>query len=95
MENQATPAREDQLWVATFILMGLRFDDAFSRRLLEGAQGMKESVTYQSILREGMAEGRAMGIDEGREEARRLLMRQGVKRFGEPSATLRTRLEAA
>ena len=59
---------------------------------------MKESVTYQAILeegrekgfregiREGRKEGREEGLEEGRaEEARRILLVQGTKRFGTPS----------
>ena len=38
---------------------------------------MKESVTYQAILREGEAEGKT-------EEARKMLLLQGRSRFGEP-----------
>jgi hypothetical protein len=45
---------------------------------------MKESTTYQKILREGRAEGRA-------EEAKRILKRQGSRRFG----TLDADIEAA
>ncbi len=46
---------------------------------------MKESVTYQAILAEGEAKGKA----EGRaEEARRLILRQGTKRFGPPGASV-------
>ena len=40
---------------------------------------MKESTTYKAILEEGEARGRI-------EEARRILIRQGSKRFGQPDA---------
>jgi hypothetical protein len=44
---------------------------------------MKESATYQAIL----AEGRAMGIHEGAvAEAKKLLLLQGIHRFGTPSS---------
>ncbi|MFN0054668.1 MAG: hypothetical protein ACKV0T_21050 [Planctomycetales bacterium] len=42
---------------------------------------MRESVTYQAILREGR--------EEGREEARRILIAMGTKRFGKPTAKVR------
>ena len=42
---------------------------------------MKESVTYQKILREGLAVGRA-------EEAKKILRRQGSKRFGKPDPAI-------
>jgi hypothetical protein len=38
---------------------------------------MRESDTYQYILEEGRAEGRLKG-------ARRILLRQGLKKFGKP-----------
>ncbi|MCY2966364.1 MAG: DUF4351 domain-containing protein [Planctomycetota bacterium] len=51
---------------------------------------MKESVTYQAILKEG----RAAGLEEGREEeARRILLVQGTKRFGKPPVKIRKSIE--
>ena len=60
---------------------------------------MRESTTYQAILREGRQEGiivgREEGIMEGRIEGeRRLLVRQGTKRFGVPDAATVTAIEA-
>lgn len=81
--------RAATLWTATYLLMGLRYDEALISRLLEGVHAMKESTTYQKILREGRQEG----LDEGRvEEARRLLLRLGTIRFGPPAKTASTRL---
>jgi hypothetical protein len=51
---------------------------------------MKESTTYQLILKEGRAEGRAEGKAE---EARQLLLRLGKKRFGPPSKDIETDLQ--
>ena len=48
---------------------------------------MKESVTYQAIIREGRAEGRA-------EEARRVILMLGEKKFGAADAGVRALLEA-
>jgi hypothetical protein len=70
----------------------LRFPDDVIDDLLRGvgtmAGALKESSTYQKILREGMAEGRAEGRVQGREEglagAREGLLRIGTKRFGPP-----------
>jgi hypothetical protein len=42
---------------------------------------MRNSTTYQAILREGRQEGVIEGRIEG---GRRLLLRQGTKRFGPP-----------
>lgn len=92
-ELPAQEARE--LWTATRILMGLRWLPDLVGQLLHGVQGMKESATYQEIVREGMQEGREQGIVQGRTaEARSLLLRQGSKRFGPPDAAVRERLEA-
>jgi predicted transposase YdaD len=73
------------------------------RTFREGGSIMRESVTYQAILREGRQEGiivgREEGIMEGRIEGRiegerRLLVRQGTKRFGVPDAATVTAIEA-
>jgi len=48
---------------------------------------MKESATYQSIVEEGEAKGRA-------EEARKILLRQGGRRFGAPDARTQGAIEA-
>jgi hypothetical protein len=52
---------------------------------------MRESVTYQAILAEGKAEGEAEGALN---EARKLLLTIGSRRFGTPSATLRDTLSS-
>ena len=45
--------------------------DELIDRLLEGVQNMKESVTYQKILREGRAEGQRRGSEEDPEATRK------------------------
>jgi hypothetical protein len=70
----APPETAGVLWTATYVLMGLRYSDEVAERLLEGVRDMKESVTYQKIVREGREE-----------EARAILLRLGRKRFGPPS----------
>lgn len=47
---------------------------------------MKESVTYQAIVEEGVVKGRA-------EEARKLLIRLGTSAFGKPPARVRKTIE--
>jgi len=55
---------------------------------------MKESTTYQAILREGRAEGKAEGKAEGMaEEAKRILLLLGRKRFGPPKAAIKAEIE--
>ena len=44
---------------------------------------MKESVTYQKIVREGLVEGE-----------RRILRRQGTRRFGMPEVHIEAALDA-
>jgi predicted transposase YdaD len=67
------------------------YPDSIAKALLEGVRKMKESTTYQAILREGKAEGKA----EGRlEEAKRILLRQGRKRFGQPKAAVKSKIDA-
>ncbi len=56
LDREATKNQAETLWTATYILMGLKYSDELIDRLLEGVQDMKESVTYQKILREGRAE---------------------------------------
>ena len=103
-DSETTQANAGRLWTSSFIMMGLRYEEAFIDRLLEGAVAMKESVTYQKILREGRAEGielgRGEGIELGREEgreeeAKRIIFRLGTKRFGEAGANVVAHIEAA
>jgi hypothetical protein len=59
-----------------------------------GLVEVKDSTTYQKILRDGRAEGLAEGRTKGHiEEARRIVLRRGTKRFGEPEAAVLAELE--
>lgn len=78
-----------QLWAATYILLGLRHSPAVAQTLLQGVRSMKESTTYQAILKEGLQEGLAEGAVK---EARKLLLRMGSKHLGRPSARTQTAL---
>ena len=60
---------------------------------------MRESVFYQSILKEGeekgLREGEAMGESKGKIlEAKSLILRLGNKRFGTPNPAMVARIEA-
>jgi predicted transposase YdaD len=81
IEQCATPGEAAGIWASTYILMGLRYSTDEAQRLLHGVPAMRESTTYQAILREGRAEGRADG-------ARELLLRMGEQRFGTPSGSV-------
>jgi hypothetical protein len=85
--DREAPSQAKELWSAAFILMGLRYESSMVQSLLRGVLNMKESVTYQAILEEGRAEGKA-------DEARKMLLLQGRERFGEPSAKIVALLDA-
>ena len=106
LEPTLPASRQAELWSATYILMGLRYERALIQTLMQGVVTMKESVTYQAILEEGMAEGRAIGEARGvaigeakgkaegqAEEARKILLLLGRDQFGQPSATEQSVLE--
>jgi hypothetical protein len=99
LEPPLSPAERAALWSATYIMMGLRYQRALIQRLLQGVISMKESVTYQAILEEGEAKGRAEGEARGRaegeaNEARKILLLLGRDQLGEPSATVHAALDA-
>jgi predicted transposase YdaD len=88
-ETSAAEARE--LWSATYILMGLRYAEAFTLQMLRGVQEMEDSVTYQAIIRKGEARGEIKGRLEERHD---VLMQLGGKRFGPPDASVQAALES-
>jgi predicted transposase YdaD len=79
------PEEAKELWTATRIMMGLRWSPDRIGQLLKGVQGMKESTTYQEIIREGFEEGRT-------EQARSSILQSGTKKFGRPSAAVKAAL---
>jgi predicted transposase YdaD len=79
LNQEAPPEDRPKLLTATFVLTGLRVSRETSIRLFQGVGAMRESTTYQFILDEGRAEGRAEGV-------RNTLLRQGHKRFGPADA---------
>ena len=80
--REASPAEAATLWTASYWLLGVRLPAEQAGRLLEGVRAMRESTTYQATLQEGRAE-----------EARRILLRQGGRKFGPPGAEIRTAVE--
>ncbi len=107
VNDLANPRAAADVWAATYILMGLVYPAHVTKSLLAGVRNMKESATYQEILREGKAAGRAEGRAEGKaegklegirkgriEEAKRLLVRQGQKRFGPPTSSVKAKVES-
>ncbi len=64
-------------WTAVDILMGLRYQRALIEQLLRGVRAMKESVTYQAIVEEGVVKGRLEGV-------RQVLLNLGEDQFHAP-----------
>ena len=81
--NPEPDPRADKLWFAAYMLMGWRYDEKLATQSLKGVWNMHESPTYQAVLREGR-----------QEEARRLLLRHGTRRFGKPDAAIIAAIEA-
>jgi predicted transposase YdaD len=86
--------RAEDLWAATFIVLGLRYSQRIARELMRGVLAMKESVTYQAIIEEGKAEGKAQGKAEGAlAEAKKLLLLLGHIHLGPPDARTKAAVE--
>jgi hypothetical protein len=83
LARDMTPSQAAELWSATYILMGLRYERTLIQMLLQGVITMKESVTYQAIIEEGEAN-----------EARKILLLLGRRRFGDPSSEAVATLDA-
>ncbi len=81
IQKEATPEETGTLWTATDILMGLRYPQNLITQLLQGVHGMKESVSYQAIVEEGLVKG-----------TQDVLLRQGRKKFGAPDEQTETAL---
>lgn len=95
LDSEATTEQARSLWTATYILMGLKFPTEFLVNQLRGVNNMKESVSYQAIIEEGLAKGRTEGRTEGSLlEARRLLVQFGQRRLGVPGAAVRERIDS-
>lgn len=90
--NPEPEPRADMLWMASLLLMGFRYDEKLATQLVKGVwKNMRESTTYQAILKEG----HDMGRNEGRiAEARRMLLMLGGKRFGDPNEATRAAVDA-
>jgi predicted transposase YdaD len=85
-EREASPNMVGELWAATDLLLGLRYDKNLAQQLLRGVRGMRESSTYQAILEEGREEGEVRG-------ARRVVLALGTNKFGAPDAATVATLE--
>jgi predicted transposase YdaD len=78
-EREASPNMVGELWAATDLLLGLRYDKDLAQHLLRGVRGMRESSTYQAILEEGREEGEVRGRLA---QARYDVLQLGTDKFG-------------
>ena len=91
LQREASPDVARNLWAATSLLLGLRYDDRTVREVVRHMNWLQESSTYQAIMAEGREEGQEIGRTL---EARRLLLRLAERRFGTPSASVVATVEA-
>jgi predicted transposase YdaD len=88
--QEAPPEQVATLLTAAYVLTGLRTSHERAIELFQGVRAMRDSTTYQAILDEGRAEGLARGRAD---EARKILLRQGRKRFGVSGAEVEAALQ--
>ena len=82
--DRSRDAPHGQLLTAVYFLCGLRYSDEQIESLFKDlSMTLEDSTTYQLILNKGLKQGVAQGALE---EGRRILLRQGAKRFGAASA---------
>jgi predicted transposase YdaD len=87
INQEASPEQRPILMTAAYVLSGLRVTKERAKEMFKGVRAMRDSTTYQGILEEGREEGRA-------DEARKILLRQGHKRFGQALPEIKSALEA-
>jgi hypothetical protein len=83
LSHERRRRRVRDLWAVTYVLLGLRYSDAFADLLFQEVLGMEESTTYQAIVRKGRIS-----------EARQFVLRLGRKRFGSPDDATEAALNA-
>jgi predicted transposase YdaD len=83
LEHEAAPEDRAKLLSAAYVLTGLRVARDVAEQIFQGVRAMKESSTYQAILEEGQAEA-----------LQKTLLRQGRKRFGNPSDAVQAAIHA-
>ena len=87
LDAEVDPAAAADLWAATDILLGVRYNDPIAAALLGAASTMRQSSVYQRILNEGRTEGQIEG-------ERRLLLRQAIAKFGPAPDAAMARVQA-
>jgi predicted transposase YdaD len=98
LSRETAPGEFADTWTATVILAGLRHSREVVAQLMKGVRNMKDSVTYQMIIEEGIGQGIEKGIEKGIEqgrvsEAKAILLKIASRRFGPPPADVAAQLE--
>jgi hypothetical protein len=83
LRQEVPPEEAAKLQTATFVLLGLRYSRQVAEQLFRGLTAMEDSSTYQYIVFKGELK-----------EAKKLLIRQGRKRFGSPDPHTTAAIEA-
>jgi hypothetical protein len=81
--QQTTPQQEAVLWMATYVLAGLRLPPEALAPLFQGVRRMRESSAFQLIMTEGAVK-----------ELKKTLAIQVTQKFGTPIASITTALDA-
>lgn len=92
-ERELAKAQSEPLWISTFLLMGMKYPSDLSHAIMKRIRHMKESTTYQSILEEGRREGLEVAHRLTLDRETGILLDIGIELLGEPSATIRRKLE--
>jgi predicted transposase YdaD len=81
-----------EIWARTRYLLGLKMSNEQAEQLMGGIMlDLRDSTTYRATLEEGIRKGKLVGHREGKaegkaegglDEARKLLIRLGERRFG-------------
>jgi predicted transposase YdaD len=85
LRSEATHAEAVRLMTAAYILTGLRVKKNDLASIYRGEGLMQESTAFDEVVEESERRGELRGELKG---SRRLLLRQGRKRFGNPTATI-------
>lgn len=72
------------------VFAGLRFDEKIINQLLR-ENFMKDSVTYQAIVREGVQEGMQQGKEIGVKQGKEIGVKQGIEQMRQREAVLLVR----
>ncbi len=91
--QEQVPAIEcREIWVKTRYLLGLKMNNEQAERVMGSLMlDLRDSSTYMATLEEGVRKGELEGtLSEGK----RVLLRLGARRFGEPSSAVVAAIEA-